>query len=534
MRKQVDSVAVVIPSYNHARFLPDALDSILAQTIPVTEIIVVDDGSHDNPAEVVSHYASVTLLLQTNLGLSAARNTGAAFAQARFIIFLDADDVLHPEAVAAGLACMRANPDAAFVYGAHRRVDRNLVPISVINYMEAGPNPLHTLLRCNPIGMHATVLYDRALLVQAGGFDPRLQRCEDYDVYLRLAARHPVYSHPDPVADYRWHDSNMSRDPLDMLAWVLRVHTRHHPQNNDTEAIRAWRDGRRIWREYYGELAWSHYSGRRSWIASMTGRTRALIAAPSKIIRNGVRRIGKRVLWALPAGVAYRIRKAAGRTASPPVGKVRMGDLERNRPVSADFGFDRGTPVDRYYIEGFLAENSTAIRGRALEIGDATYCRRFGNGIARQDILHVSPDNPHATIIGDLAQNDVLPHDTFDCEVITQTLHLIYDMKAAVQQLYDALRPGGVLLLTVPGITSIDRGEWGDTWYWSLTRNSAARLLGEVFGSDNIAISVFGNAYSATCFLQGMALEEVNTSLLGSRDPSYPVIIGVRAVRGYA
>ena len=87
MRKQVDSVAVVIPSYNHARFLPDALDSILAQTIPVTEIIVVDDGSHDNPAEVVSHYASVTLLLQTNLGLSAARNTGAAFAQARFIIF---------------------------------------------------------------------------------------------------------------------------------------------------------------------------------------------------------------------------------------------------------------------------------------------------------------------------------------------------------------------------------------------------------------------------------------------------------------
>lgn len=534
MEKQIESVAVVVPSYNHARYLPEALDSILAQTTPATDIIVVDDGSADNPAEVVARYPSVTLLRQTNLGLAAARNTGAAFTRARFILFLDADDVLRPEAIATGLSCMRANPGAAFVYGSHRRVDKNLVPTSAVKYMEAGSSPFQTLLRCNPIGMHATVLYDRAILMQAGGFDPQLRRCEDYDVYLRLARCHAVQSHPAPVADYRWHDSNMSQNPIDMLAWVLRVHARHYPQDGDADAIRAWREGRKIWREYYGELAWSYRAGQQGLMTFIEGRTKALIASPSKILRKGFRRVGKSVLETIPSGLAYRIRKAVGRSASPPFGKVRMGDLQRVRPISADFGFDRGTPVDRHYIEGFLAQNSQAIQGRVLEIGDATYCERFDKGITEQDILHVSPDNPHATIIGDLGQNGVLPNETFDCQVITQTLHLIYDMKAALSQLHDALRPGGILLLTVPGITSIDRGQWGDTWYWSLTKNSAERLLGEVFGPDNITISVFGNAYSATCFIQGMALEEVNRSLLDFGDPSYPVIIGMRAVRGHA
>lgn len=534
MEKQAESVAVVIPTYNHARYLGDALDSIFAQTIRPTEIIVVDDGSDDNPSEVVAQYPSVFLLQQANLGLAAARNAGAAVAQARFILFLDADDVLSPGAIASGLSCMRKNPGAAFVYGAHRRVNEKLEPTGGLRYMDAGTNPYLTLLRCNSIGMHATVMYDREVLMAAGGFDPLLPRCEDYDVYLRLARAHPVYSHSALVADYRWHESNMSQNPLDMLAWVLRVHKRHHPRGRDLAAIRAWREGRRIWRDYYGELAWTHSTGHHGWIARSIGRIKALKAAPTRILRKGVRRVAKATLAAMPEGFAYRIRKAAGRSASPPVGKVRMADLQRIRPISPDFGFDRGTPVDRHYIEGFLAQHSQAIQGRTLEIGDATYCTRFDNGITHQDILHISPDDPNATIIGDLAQDDVLPRDTFDCQVITQTLHLIYDMKSAVQQLHDALRPGGVLLLTVPGITSIDRGEWGDTWYWSLTRTSAARLLGDVFGPENITISVFGNAYSATCFIQGMALEEVEQSFLDVIDPSYPVIIGVRAVRGRA
>ncbi len=210
---------------------------------------------------------------------------------------------------------------------------------------------------------------------------------------------------------------------------------------------------------------------------------------------------------------------------------VRMGELSGTAPLDPDFGYGRGTPIDRYYIESFLGRSSPDIRGRALEVGDATYCRRFGMGIARQDVLHVAAGNQDATIVGDLSQPGLLPTDAFDCMVLTQTLHLIYDMPGAVREIHNALRPGGVALVTVPGITRIDRGEWENIWYWSLTGRSARRLFADAFGEDSCTIEIHGNVYAATCFLQGIALEEADTAKLDVRDPSFPVIITVRAVK---
>ena len=154
------------------------------------------------------------------------------------------------------------------------------------------------------------------------------------------------------------------------------------------------------------------------------------------------------------------MRRWLKRTLTPGVGAIDFGDFDRTQPVSADFGWDRGTPVDRIYVERFLATNGGDVRGRALEIGDAAYCRRFGSGVTRQEVLHVDPANRNATIIGDLSQPDVLEPDSFDCLLITQTLHLIFDLRQAAAQLHRALAPGGVLLLTVPGITPVDRHEW--------------------------------------------------------------------------
>jgi len=130
-----------------------------------------------------------------------------------------------------------------------------------------------------------------------------------------------------------------------------------------------------------------------------------------------------------------------------------------------------------------------------------------------------------------VSEAGVLPDETFDCIIFTQTLHLIYDMQTAVMNLHRALKPGGVLLLTVPGITSIDRGQWKQTWYWSLTGQSATRLFGGVFGETNIVVSTHGNVYAAVCFLEGLALEEVERQKLGYNDPSYPIIVTVRATR---
>ena len=199
-------------------------------------------------------------------------------------------------------------------------------------------------------------------------------------------------------------------------------------------------------------------------------------------------------------------------------------------PVSLDFGFDRGTPIDRVYIDDFIDRHRELIAGRALEVADAAYCRRFGgNRITVQDVLHIDASNPEATIVGDLSDPSVLPSDAFDCIVLTQTLHLIYDVRKAAEQLHRALKVGGTLLLTVPGITPLERGSWGAIWCWSFTRVSAGRLFGDLFGPENVEIEVFGNVFSATAFLQGLAVEEVDRRLLAPHDPAYPVIVAVRA-----
>ncbi len=526
------SVAVIIPTYNHAHYLADAIRSTLRQSAAPAEIIVVDDGSTDDPTAVVAQFPGVQIIRQKNQGLSAARNAGLAASHSRYAVFLDADDVLESEALRLGLACFEKHSGSSFVYGAHRRVDEALRPLGEIQYTPIDPANSHLdFLRCNPIGMHATVLYDRAKLAESGGFNVLLRRCEDYDVYLRLSRRYPVASHEGLVADYRRHDGNMSSNPADMLAWALKTQDAYRPDVSDETAMRAWRAGRVIWREYYALEAWRMAARQPYGLKRLWKKGLAVKMAPAQWLKQISRRAARKVMKLTPAPIAYRLKKLLGRSPTPPVGHVHFGDFRRTEPISPDFGFERGTPVDRYYIESFLALNSADIRGRTLEIGDASYCKQFGAGIEQQDVLDISADNQQATIVGDLSQSGLLPDGAFDCQVITQTLHLIYDMKSAVAELHRALRPGGVLLLTVPGITSIDRGRWGDTWYWSLTRLSAKRLFDEIFGEANVTVCAAGNVYSAMCFLQGLALEEIDRQKLDRQDPSYPVIISVRACR---
>ena len=136
-----------------------------------------------------------------------------------------------------------------------------------------------------------------------------------------------------------------------------------------------------------------------------------------------------------------------------------------------------------------------------------------------------------ATIVGDLSVPGVLPEGAFDCLIVTQTLQLIYNMHAAVAAMHRALKSGGVLLLTCPGISQVDRGEWRASWFWSMTRPAAERMFGDVFGGANVAVETRGNVYAAVCFLEGLALEEVEAAKLEVLDASYPVIVTVRARR---
>jgi hypothetical protein len=240
---------------------------------------------------------------------------------------------------------------------------------------------------------------------------------------------------------------------------------------------------------------------------------------------EALRKVGKRLL---PSAVTRRIL-AQWRRREP----VDWGDLRRLTPVSRTFGLDRGQPIDRYYIERFLLSRRTDIRGRVLEVGGSEYTRRFGaDQVEQSEVLHAVAGNPSATLIGDLATGDGIPKGSFDCLILTQTLHFVYRLEAAVANSFAALSPGGVLLATFPGISQISRYDmdrWGD--WWRLTDASARRLFGDIFDPANVEVVCSGNVLAACAFLQGLATDELNQKELDWVDPDYQVLIAVRAVK---
>ena len=218
-------------------------------------------------------------------------------------------------------------------------------------------------------------------------------------------------------------------------------------------------------------------------------------------------------------------------TLRPPIGYVNLGDFRRLTPISRQFGFDRGLPIGRYYIERFLRFYISVIKGRVLEMGDDSYTKKLGGeNVTQSDVLHVTDGNPIATIVADLTCADQIPSNSFDCIILTQTLQFIFDVKAAIQTLYRILKPGGVLLLTGHGISQISRYDmdrWGE--YWRFTTLSARLIFEEVFPKKNIIVKAYGNVLAATAYLHGLASEELTNKELDYHDPNYELMITIKA-----
>ena len=218
---------------------------------------------------------------------------------------------------------------------------------------------------------------------------------------------------------------------------------------------------------------------------------------------------------------------------TPAAGLVHFGDLRRLEPLTRSFGYDRGQPIDRYYIEKFLSKHAGDIAGHVVEIGDNRYTRQFGGErVTGSEVLDQDHPDSSPTIIADLANADHLPSDKYDCIIITQTLQFIYDVHAAVRTLYRILRPGGVLLGSLPSLSPIcryDMDHWGD--YWRFTSAAAQRLFGDCFDSRNAKVEAYGNVLVATAFLYGMAAEELTAEELDFKDPDFEALITVRAVK---
>jgi glycosyltransferase involved in cell wall biosynthesis len=247
-------VSVIIPCHNQAHFLSEAIESVLSQTYPHFEIVVVDDGSTDNTQEVASSYPGVRCVRQENQGLAAARNTGIRRSRGEYLVFLDADDRLLPDALEAGLSALKDHPECAFVAGRYRYIAFDGSPLLTPQPPRPQGDHYLALLGRDYIAVPAVVMYRRPVFEYVTRFDPSVSPADDYDLYLRIAREFPIHCHEKVVAEYRQKDAKPLNNPelaLISILSVLQSQRRYVKDNKRYGAayMRTILEGR----AYYGE-----------------------------------------------------------------------------------------------------------------------------------------------------------------------------------------------------------------------------------------------------------------------------------------
>jgi glycosyltransferase involved in cell wall biosynthesis len=492
-------VSIIVPCFNQARYLPDAVRSVRCQTYGQCETLIVDDGSTDQTRKVALGFEKVKYFYQENRGLASARNVGIRECRGDFLVFLDADDLLLPTALQIGVDELLSHPECAFVSGDHRRVNADLLPLFKFRARPIQREHYLAFLRGNYIGMHATVMYRRKPLEQAGGFDESLGACEDYDLYLRIAREHPVCCHGCVVADYRQHETNMSRDPEFMLKWALAVHGAQYKHVKGHPSLeRAYHEGDRYFREYYGDQIFRHLRARFRIspvdFSSARGLSSVLLQYPSG---NVLAARTKQKLEYLYGAMRKAVRRA---TVWPPLRKIRFGALRSEHPIGSERGDQQS--ITEWYSDHWLGQQHASLKGRVLRVDGA----------------ELSAD-----------RMDAVSSEAYDAVICPLQLQSVYDLESAVRRMWRVLKPSGVLFATLPAVTTARGPNEND--FWRFTAISARRLFELQFSKDLIEVQPFGNVLTSIGTLHRVPAGEFSQRELHTVGAQHPVVIGVKATK---
>ena len=492
-------IAVIITCRDLGRTLRDSLASAERQSRTAAEINVVDDKSTDIfTRQVLARLEreGTHVVGGPGCGASAARNLGATLTSAEYLVWLDADDTLETGYFEAAGAVLDANPDLDFVSCAMRAFEGASYvwkpsPPTFVDAIATGGVP------------HASTMIRRRLWEGIGGFDESLQSFELLDFWASVIERgHRGVILNEPLLNYRVRAGSGYRrsiEPDTYLARLRHFYGKHHAavEQHALELIHA--------KEAF-------LVSQREYTQTLEARTAAL--------ENEIARLKLEI-----AGAVSKL-EASG------LSRVDWGDLRRVQPLSQYWGWDRGRPVDRHYIDGFLETHRADVRGRVLEVRDPVYTQRFGGeAVTNGDVIDIDPRNGLANVIADLRCADRIAAETYDCIILTQTLQLIDDMPAVISECSRMLRPGGVLLATVPSVIRVDDEGGLDGDFWRLTEASARKLFAGVFPVDAFDVTAYGNVLSATAFLYGLSVDEIGQLELDHVDPIFPVVIAIRAVK---
>jgi len=582
-------VSVVMIFLNAERFIQEAIQSVLSQNYSNWELLLVDDGSTDGSTRIALAAAQenphkVRYLEHAdhqNRGMSSSRNLGASRAHGEYLAFLDADDVWFPHALSAAVQILEERPAVGIVYGATEwwyswtgRIEdqgRDLRDRVVEKFGRpeslAYPPELIRLFTIDPgaVPCLSAILVRRKLFLEVGGFEENFRGLfEDHTFYTKICLRSIVYVTGTCWSRYRQHpgsshavalrEGQLEQARLEFINWK-KAYLQNQGvglddqsglnQNATADALKRTIEEQRAkiaelgrdksWLEEQW-TAWKKTAEERersiqelkAWIEkletskSWLEKDRQYWKGISETRMKRISGIGLRVAESLLP------RRKQVRTAATNGASWSLSDWPL-KPISREWGYDRGIPIDRYYIEKFLEDHSKDVQGCVLEIGDNSYTLRHGGSrVEKSEVLNVAEDNPLTTIVADLAQASQLSANQFDCIILTQTLHLIYDLHSTLNTLHRILKPGGVLLVTFPGITRTSVSEWPGSWYWGLTSNSAKRLFEDVFQPSNVVVEAYGNVLTASAFLYGFSADELRREDLEYRDPEYDLLVTVR------
>ena len=469
--KTLPRVSVVLTCRDQGRQLPICLHSVKRQLGPRDEIVIVDDGSTDPlTVQMLDHWyreSDLDVVRTDGVGLVRARDVGLSRSQGSVLFALGAEQAVDATYIERAMGVLESDSGIAFVTCGLYDEKTGFVWIP------------DSASQADLTGCHRVPfpVVRREQLEQAGGYDTSFDRPEqsDWELVLRLSGggRRGALIREGLVSCY-------SNDGV-----------------RDTEtfpvAKAVWEKQRAVFQSYWREAVLGLENQRRRLQAHADQDTTSQTDAGAR--------------------------------------SINWGDLRRVEPISAVWGIDRGLPVDRYYINHFLEKNRRDIRGRVLEVKDPGYTQAYGSMAECTDVVDIAQDNPSATLISDLSARGSLPEAKYDCFILTQTLHIIYEIRNVIENAYRTLRPGGVLLTTLPCVSRIDYESGLEQDQWRFTPASARRLFEDIFGVAQVSIESHGNVLTCSSFLMGLAAADLTAEELNHHDPYFPLLICVRAVK---